>query len=164
MTEESTKPAAPATSGSRADPKSMLAIVVTALAFLGFIAAVVFLLSVARSSSDQEWQRLVYVFGGIEAVVFTAVGWLFGREVNRRQAEGAEQRADESDKVAKAAITRAADLDARGQAAKAAVQSRLVTYSDPGKARSRGIGADSAGAASSEIGELADFMNALFPD
>ena len=43
---------------------------------------------------EGPWQRLVWVFSGFEAIVFAAVGWFFGREVNRERAEHAETEAD----------------------------------------------------------------------
>ncbi|PKA97242.1 hypothetical protein B0O79_0895 [Flavobacteriaceae bacterium MAR_2009_75] len=41
-------------------------------------------------SGDPSWSRLIYLFSGVEAIVFAAVGFLFGKEVNRRRAEKAE--------------------------------------------------------------------------
>jgi cytochrome bd-type quinol oxidase subunit 1 len=47
-----------------------------------FIILVLVMLKSAKASSA-EWQNLVYVFGSVEALVFTAIGWVFGREVQR---------------------------------------------------------------------------------
>ncbi|MGS0524860.1 hypothetical protein ACU8V7_06330 [Zobellia nedashkovskayae] len=41
-------------------------------------------------SGDPSWSRLIYLFSGVEAIVFAAVGFLFGKEVNRKRAEKAE--------------------------------------------------------------------------
>lgn len=41
--------------------------------------------------TEMVWGRYVYIFGGLEAIVFTAVGWIFGREVHRAAAELASQ-------------------------------------------------------------------------
>jgi len=65
--------------------------VVLAIAFVAFA---VFLVLNADTTNATEWQRWVYVFGTAEAVAFTAVGWLFGREVSRKRADTAEARAD----------------------------------------------------------------------
>ncbi|WP_256795761.1 hypothetical protein [Terrabacter sp. Ter38] len=35
---------------------------------------------------ETDWSRSVYVLLGLEALAFTAVGWLFGREVHRGEA------------------------------------------------------------------------------
>jgi hypothetical protein len=44
-------------------------------------------------ADDRLWARLVYVAGGLGALVSTAVGWLFGREVHRAAAEHATKEA-----------------------------------------------------------------------
>ena len=61
------------------------------------------------------------LLGGGESIVFVAVGWLFGREVNRKQAEQAEAATDE----AKDASADAATEKARRQALAAAVRTTL---------------------------------------
>ena len=43
-------------------------------------------------ASEPTWQRYVYLLSGVEAVVFAAVGWLFGKEVHREQAENRRAR------------------------------------------------------------------------
>lgn len=58
-----------------------------------FVAFAVFLVLNADTKNEHEWDRWVYVFGTAEAVAFTAVGWLFGREVSRKRADTAESRA-----------------------------------------------------------------------
>lgn len=47
---------------------------------------------------DNEWMKLTYIFGSLEAIVFTAVGFIFGREVNRSRAVTAEKDADKAKK------------------------------------------------------------------
>ena len=61
-----------------------------------FVAAAIVLILNANTVSPEAWSRLVYVFGGIEAIAFTAVGWVFGAEVNRQRADKAEERADQA--------------------------------------------------------------------
>ncbi len=41
-------------------------------------------------AKEPDWSRLIYLFSGVEAIVFAAAGFLFGREVNRKRAENAE--------------------------------------------------------------------------
>jgi hypothetical protein len=69
---------------------------------VAFVALAVAMLGLA-DGSDQAWQRRVYIFGAVEAVVFTAVGWLFGREVHRAEAETAKQDAVDARQEAAAA-------------------------------------------------------------
>ena len=103
---------------------------------IGFGALVVVMLF-AIGGSDIAWQRRVYLFGAVEAIVFTAVGWLFGREVHRAEAESA--RTDASEAKQDAASSReeaknraqdaakaermAAEEQAKGRAVQAAVHS-----------------------------------------
>jgi cytochrome bd-type quinol oxidase subunit 1 len=75
--------------------------VVLAIAFIAFAAFLVFN---ADTTNATEWQRWVYVFGAAEAVAFTAVGWLFGREVNRKRAETAEARANDAEQQKDTAV------------------------------------------------------------
>jgi hypothetical protein len=45
-----------------------------------------------RISPGLEWDRYVFLFTGVETITFTAVGWLFGREVSRGEIRQAEHR------------------------------------------------------------------------
>lgn len=66
----------------------------SAVGVLLFFGAVVIVLIVeAHSASSSTWERLVYVYAGVEAVVFAAAGALFGSEVQRGRAIAAESRA-----------------------------------------------------------------------
>lgn len=40
---------------------------------------------------EPEWSRSIFLFSGVEAIVFAAAGFLFGREVNRKRAQNAEE-------------------------------------------------------------------------
>jgi hypothetical protein len=62
-----------------------------------FIVAAIFLMTKAGTDSSNQWERLVYVFGAFEAIAFTAVGWIFGTEVNRQRADNAEGRANKAE-------------------------------------------------------------------
>lgn len=66
----------------------------------GFAAFAVFLVANADTREQAEWERWVYVFGAVEAIAFAAIGWLFGREVNRERAEKAEDAAEQANEEA----------------------------------------------------------------
>src|SRR5215212_6276137 len=68
--------------------------VVTILLLLAFAVLVIVLTISADTGDETTWQRRVYLFGAVQAIVFTAVGWLFGREVHRSAAESAKDDAD----------------------------------------------------------------------
>ena len=48
---------------------------------------------------EREWSRSIFLFSGVEAIVFAATGFLFGREVNRKRAQNAEQDRKEAEKA-----------------------------------------------------------------
>jgi len=62
-----------------------------------FLVAAYLLYQASDTKDSLEWERLVFIFGAIEAVTFTAIGWVFGREINRQRADAAEQRADNAE-------------------------------------------------------------------
>lgn len=49
-------------------------------------------------AKELDWSRLIYLFSGVEAIVFAAAGFLFGREVNKKRAENAEEERKQADK------------------------------------------------------------------
>jgi len=69
---------------------------VAVLLIVGFGVLVGIMVVAAGTKDSEVWQRRVYLFGAVEAVVFTAVGWLFGREVHRSAVESAQQEADDA--------------------------------------------------------------------
>jgi hypothetical protein len=54
-----------------------------ALAVVGSYVAMVVILWDQVDSGEVEWSRKVLLFTGVETIAFAAVGWVFGREVNR---------------------------------------------------------------------------------
>lgn len=64
------------------------------------------------------WQKRVYIYTGIQAIVFTAVGWLFGREVNLSAATAATAEAKEARSETRAVQQHAAGLREELTAAK----------------------------------------------
>jgi hypothetical protein len=63
-------------------------------------------LMVTANAGDTVWQHRTYVFAAVEAITFTAVGWLFGKEVHRGEAETAKADAAESKSDANTANAR----------------------------------------------------------
>ena len=75
--------------------KDVMAALVTIFAILGFggfIALIATLLSNnSTAMSEVIWGRYIYLLAGIETITFTSIGWLFGKEVHREQAEVAQK-------------------------------------------------------------------------
>jgi hypothetical protein len=85
-----------------ASGKDRLAPIIGVFAILAFLAFIVVLLTRLKAP-DLEWERMVYLFGGVEAIAFAAAGYFFGKEVHRAQAEDAKKDAANAKKDAKAA-------------------------------------------------------------
>ena len=49
-----------------------------------------------KSVGDDHWVRLIFLFGSLEAIAFAAVGFIFGKEVNRARAVTAEANAKQA--------------------------------------------------------------------
>jgi hypothetical protein len=69
--------------------KDYVSYVVAILALVFFVWFIYYMLGL-KASPEGEWTRSVYLFAGVEAIAFAAAGFLFGREVNRQQAENSE--------------------------------------------------------------------------
>jgi hypothetical protein len=100
----------------------------------------------ADTKDQTEWQHWVYIFGSVEAIAFAAVGWIFGKEVNRERAEKAEDAA------------KTAQKDAEETAQKGAHLAGMV------KASSRGPqGLQMMGGVDSALKAAVDYADANFP-
>jgi lysylphosphatidylglycerol synthetase-like protein (DUF2156 family) len=66
-----------------------LAAIVTLVALIAYGILLVILYQQV-DSAEPAWSRKVLLLTGVEAVTFAAVGWLFGREVNRGAADAAK--------------------------------------------------------------------------
>ena len=115
-----------------------------------------YLIRAAATTDDPGWTRMLYIYGGLEAIVFAAAGYIFGREVHRERAEAAEAMAQDAarelrDTTAEKldAEQREADVRARAQALASVVRSEKAT-SVP-----RGNGAGEMDAASALNGTVA---------
>jgi hypothetical protein len=79
--------------------------------------------------SDEHWDRLVYLFGGLEAIVFASAGALFGTTVQRGAVAAAEAATKQATAAASQAVAEAKSsaVDAaNGQALAAAVKAVTV--------------------------------------
>jgi hypothetical protein len=97
---------------------------VTIVGILALAAFAVFInyLVTQTGATDVVWARLTYLLSGVEAVVFAAVGFLFGREVHRERAITAEAKADTANAESKTAKETAAQASERAIQAEGAVQ------------------------------------------
>jgi uncharacterized membrane protein YgcG len=142
--------------------RGVAAIIVAVLVLIGFAGFVAYLVAHVNSST-QSWTRYVYLFGAVQALLFTAFGWLFGREVNRQAVKSAESRADTSSTRAEVANAVAADQKARGEALRAGIEARANRAATTGAVEERGIDDAGGGATVGNLDELVAFARTLFP-
>ncbi len=101
----------------------------TVIALLGFAALVVVMMFDAEHANETVWTRRVYLLGGVQAIVFASVGWLFGREVHRSEAQSAKadaaqakDKAQVAEEQAKQWLKKASEETTKGMAIKAAAR------------------------------------------
>lgn len=84
-------PAADSGGDDATDPNHWRRLFYVAVAILCAFLVLAVVMIILAADGDAAWQRRIYIFGSVQAIVFTAVGWLFGREVHRSAAEVAVQ-------------------------------------------------------------------------
>ncbi len=146
---------------------------ITAIGALVFFGALALYMIVTSDVSDDVWQRKVYVYASVEAIVFAAAGALFGVQVKRGEAKAANVRAEQAEQEASEAkkSERLSSEDAqkgRTMAATARGLAKATSTTDssgqqtPGTPGSRGVagGGMSSGQALEALSQVAD---ELFP-
>lgn len=137
------------------DLKDWVAPIVAVVLLIGLIIFYV-VLFLNLNAATEAWQRLTYMSGGMEAIAFAAAGYLFGKEVNRQQAQDAT--ADK--KQAQAAAKTATD---NGNKLKTLILTKLEVH----KAMQSGIKSLAAPPTSqnteTDLQDLANLANTLFP-
>ena len=140
------------------------------LAVIIFIAYMIFIIYLATKASvdDVLWTRLLYLFTGIEAIVFAALGYVFGKDINRVRAENAEKATEKAKKEevkAKEAVEKAKKEiqkeREKGIALSTAVKSKHLDTSSMFKTFSVG------GAKDTQVGSndyLAELAYKLYPE
>lgn len=152
-----------AASKSRWTLKDTLAPFVAIAALLAFAWFVIYMLGLTKVQ-EPEWTRTVYLFTGVEAIAFAAAGFLFGREVHRKQAKNAENRAFAAEKHAVDAQIRASEAETRGKAMAEAIKVKVKGYRSKVTPYSA-LGVDKAvEATQTDFNELVDLAKRLFSE
>ena len=73
----------------------------------GFAVAFVWLTKRVTTPKQTEWDRLIYLYGALEAMAFAVVGAIFGTTVQRQATDQANKRADDHAKDAQGQRQRA---------------------------------------------------------
>jgi hypothetical protein len=135
---------------------------------------VVFVVILITMRDDANWDRLVYLLGGFEAIVFAAIGWIFGTTVARgtvleakaSQAEAKEQASVAREDAAEERETARAARAERDDSLKDAERGRALAESIKAKqtSSSRQGARPEDTAASPALTELTSLAQRLFPD
>ena len=96
----------PHSPGNGLPPQTLFGVAI--LILVAFLGLALFMI-VNADASDPVWKNRLAIFTTVQAIVYTAVGWLFGREVNRGAKEAAEKSADMAKADADRAKIEAAD-------------------------------------------------------
>lgn len=131
--------------------RDVIVLLIAAMALLFFGWLTITMLGKTAEQSETTWSRALYLYRGVEALAFAAAGFLFGREVQRRRADEAEERATRAQETAQAAM-------ARGEALAEAV--RAVT---PAAVAAGGAPESAGRPPSGEISQLVQIADRLFP-
>lgn len=144
------------------DPKDTFIRIVALLSLVGFGVFIFYLAGMTDSAMEIEWTRLVYLLTGVEAIAFAAAGFLFGKEVHRKQAEQAEKRADEASKTAASAKDEAAEAKTKGRTLAALVRTATEGTGNGGQEESFGPGGSPG--ARTGLTQLRAVADQLFPE
>jgi hypothetical protein len=138
--------------------------VIAVVILLGFAVLLYHMYQIAPTREEVVWNRSLALFGSVEAIAFTAAGYLFGREVHREQAQKAEERADATAVEAGQAQTAAAEAKAKGESLRRAIEAKQASAPRGNINESiRREGDDSEAVATGHLDELARLAQSLFP-
>lgn len=145
-------------------PQGAVTLAVAVLVLIGYAVFIGYMWGERATTNETAWNRAVFLFTGVETIVFAAVGFLFGKEVHRQQAVNAEDRAkdaeaDAKDSRAKGAKGEALAAAVKGLAAGASGHPAAFKAAAVGGAASTG----SAAEAPHHLTALAAMAAELFP-
>jgi hypothetical protein len=135
---------------------------------IAFVGLVVLMLLWANSP-DSVWKNRVFVFSSMEAIVFTAVGWTFGREVHRAGEESARKDTEEARDEAKRKSdladrksAEAAEERAKGLQLAGAVETFAAARTTGNTGHPRDAGSRGEPAVSPQVEFLQDLVRRLY--
>jgi len=80
--------------GDPSDSQKFVLAIIILIVYLIFIGFMLF----KSKIEEPSWSRMLYLFSGIEAIVFAALGYVFGKDIHRIRAEKAEENVEEAKK------------------------------------------------------------------
>jgi len=141
-------------------PRPSPVVTVVAIALIVVFVGALGLLAGMRA--DKNWDRLVYLLGGLEALVFSGAGVLFGASVQRAQAVTARKDAEQARTDAQQARTERDKALRAGEAGRA-LHAAVATKAERERQEDRlGGRPDDEGGPTSDLAELAELAERLF--
>lgn len=140
-------------------------IIAATLVLVAFGVLVIWLLG-RTAESDVRWNRSLYVYGSVEAIVFAAAGALFGTTVQRSQVarlEDEKARADQRADDASAAERLASQRATRGDALAASIRG-MTRASGSAAPTGGGPALRGAGGGDAVLTQLSALVDELYGD
>jgi hypothetical protein len=127
---------------------------------------VIALVLMAMVRNDHEWDRLIYLFGGLEALVFAAAGALFGTSVQRGNLADARKDASQARQEAESVRAQAQTHGSQAEKGRALAEAcRAAADAIQGTSQRRGAREmDQFEPASPQLLTLVMLADRLFPD
>lgn len=147
---------------TKSETKIWVQFLFAAFVLIGYTIFLYFLVIKAQSEDEKIWTRFIYLFSGVEAIVFSAVGFIFGREVNRTRAEKSENEAKDAQNQEKEAKIKENEAKVKGESLAKLVLSKVDNPKAPSSKFK--IRAMSAGKEENEILDLAMYVKTLYPE
>ncbi|WP_353508005.1 hypothetical protein [Intrasporangium sp.] len=167
MTSTEGKPAAGGGTDDKGNgvPWNLLFIAAIAIAVVYIVVAFITLNRADDADvTESAWLRIVFVVQGVEAIAFTAIGWLFGREVHRGAAEAAKEQADEAKQEAVGAAERATVAERDGWRLAEAIRARAEVQAPvPGPGGNERGSDDDQPSPDGGLAGLKSLADSLFP-
>lgn len=127
---------------------------------LCFAAVFVFMLS-ELDAGEVRWNRMTFLYGTVEALVFAAAGALFGTQVQRERVVKAEERAEDAEKKAESNADAAASGRTLAKAAKVEAMTTAPELAQYGFSPQAGVTPTEEAA---PVYRLATLAEELFPE
>lgn len=137
--------------------------ILAVLILIGFTFVFYKMYVLAETEEAQWWERRMALYGTVEALAFTAAGYLFGKEVHREQAAKAERRADQKTAEVEAAKTQAAAANAKGHSLRHLIETKRQSAASGAEYESANGQRGGESVPRGHVAEIAEFAERLFP-
>lgn len=157
----------PAAAGGTSRVQTFITVAPVMAALVLIVLFIAFLAVLYVDRGDENWDRMIFLLAGLEAIVFAGAGALFGTTVQRGTVQAARQDAAEAKADAAVARTRAEETTADATAGVAlyrVVQEKAAAAAPAAAGQGARPREGVAQPADADLAELAAIARALFRD